>query len=729
MDILQELNAQQREAVTAPEGPVLILAGPGSGKTRVLTHRVAFLVKHQNVYAWRIMAVTFTNKAAREMRDRLVDLLGASQAGELTLGTFHAICARILRREAPHIGISRDYVIFDTADQLNVVKQAIRELNLDEKKYRPSAVLNAISRAKNELIGPDDYQAQSYYEEVVRRIYERYQAILQASNAFDFDDLIMSVTRLFDERPDILAQYQEKYRHVLVDEFQDTNMAQYVLVLQLTGRWRNLFCVADEDQSIYRWRGADYRNISRLRDDFEELNQIVLEQNYRSTQIILDAARSIIRHNRNRVDKELFTDRGRGPRIIAYEAFDEEDEARYIIDRIVALQRQNGTNLGDCAVMYRTNAQSRAIEDAFIRAGLPYKLVGATRFYARREIKDVLAFLRLAHNPTDSVSLARVINVPPRGIGRKTLGQLEREAQERDVPAWDILQALDRDGAVTFGTRADNALGGFAAMLEEWILSAGDIGVAQLMDLVVESSGYRDYVLDGTEEGRERWDNIMELRGVAAEYEDMTLTEFLADVALVSEVDNLSDEVDAPSLLTLHAAKGLEFPVVFITGLEEGILPHQRSFDDPEEMAEERRLLYVGITRAKDRLYLTHVFRRTFRGQSDVAAPSRFLEELPGELLEGTFARAGGGKAARGRRRTVDRYTQRASSWQPSRRRAEERRAAQFRAGERVRHPTFGEGIIIESRLHRDDEEVSVVFEGSGIKRLLVSFANLEKLS
>jgi DNA helicase-2/ATP-dependent DNA helicase PcrA len=732
MDILNGLNPQQRQAVTAPDGPVLVLAGPGSGKTRVLTHRVAYLVSHQDVYPWRIMAVTFTNKAAREMRDRLVELLGASRAGELTLGTFHATCARILRREAPNVGISRDYVIFDTGDQLNVTQQVIRELNLDEKKYRATAILNAISRAKNELIRPQEFRAQSYYEEVVRRIYERYQAILRANNAFDFDDLIMAVTILFDEHPDILKGYQEKYRYVLVDEFQDTNMAQYILVLQLTAHWRNLFCVADEDQSIYRWRGADYRNIARLRDDFEDLTQIVLEQNYRSTQTILDAARAIIRYNPNRVDKLLFTDRGQGTQIVTYEAYDENDEAQFVVDRIIDLRRRRVARYGDCAVMYRTNAQSRAIEDAFVRAGLPYKLVGATRFYARREIKDVLAYLRLIHNPTDSVSLARVINVPPRGIGRKTLGQLERAAQERAVPAWDVLRRLDAPGEKDpFGTRARKALGDFAKLLRGWLALTDGLSVVELIDAVLERSGYRDYVLDGTVEGRERWDNILELRGVAAEYQDMTLTEFLADVALVSDVDNLTDEVDAPTLLTLHAAKGLEFPVVFITGLEEGIFPHQRSFEDPEEMAEERRLMYVGVTRAKERLYLTRVFRRTLRGQSDVADASRFLSDIPEKLVQGTYSGTtrGAAQPARRRVRSYLRPNDQATSWRPSLRPVAKRPVAQFRAGQRVRHPQFGEGIVIESRLQSDDEEVSVVFEEAGIKRLLVSFAALEKLS
>ena len=715
MDILAQLNPQQCQAVAAPDGPILVLAGPGSGKTRVLTHRVAYLVEERDLYPWRIMAVTFTNKAAREMRERLVRLLGDARAGELTLGTFHAICARILRREAEHVGLSRDYVIFDTGDQLNVARQALRELNLDAKKYRPSAILNAISRAKNELVTPDTFVPQSYYEEVVRRVYERYQAILRANNACDFDDLIVQVTQLFDERPDVRERYQERYRHVLVDEFQDTNMAQYVLLLQLTGRWRNLFAVADEDQSIYRWRGADYRNIARLRDDFQDLHEIVLEQSYRSTQTILDAARAVIRHNPNRVDKALFTERGRGVRIVVHEAYDESAEARFVVEQIAALRRRGVARYGDCAVMYRTNAQSRALEDALVRAGLPYRLVGATRFYARREIKDVLAYLRLVHNPTDSVSLARIINVPPRGIGKKTLGELERTARRHGVSAWRVLQGLDELGA-GFGTRARKALARFTAMVEGWVQQVGQVGVAQLMDRVLDESGYRDYLLDGTDEGRERWENVLELRNVAAEYADLTLTDFLADVALVSDVDNLSADADAVTLLTLHAAKGLEFPVVFIVGLEDGMLPHKRSFDDPEEMAEERRLMYVGMTRAKDRLYLTRAFRRTFQGESSVSDPSRFLLDIPETLVQGQGSQIG---------------RQRRSSFVPPQREERldrPRHAAQFQAGERVEHPTFGEGVVIESQVRGTDEEVTVVFAKGGTKRLLTSMTRLEKI-
>jgi DNA helicase-2/ATP-dependent DNA helicase PcrA len=408
--------------------------------------------------------------------------------------------------------------------------------------------------------------------------------------------------------------------------------------------------------------------------------------------------------------------------IVTYEAYDENDEARYVVDQIFALRDRGAVRYGDCAVMYRTNAQSRALEDAFVRAGMPYRLVGATRFYARREIKDVLAFLRLVHNPTDSVSLSRVINVPPRGIGKKTLGQLERVAQERDVPAWDVLRTLETTTPASspFGTRAYKALANFARLLKGWIDWAEGASIAALMEHVLERSGYQDYILDGTEEGQERWANILELRSVAAEYENLTLTEFLADVALVSEVDNLSDDVDAPTLLTLHAAKGLEFPVVFITGLEEGVLPHQRSFEDSEEMAEERRLMYVGITRAQDRLYLTRAFRRTLWGQSDVSSPSRFLDDIPVELLQGSYG-------VKSRSSTPAAKT-RMTRWDSSFSTVPSAREPQFQPGQRVRHSSFGEGVILQSKLQGEDEEVSVEFEGIGIKRLLVSFARLEKL-
>ena len=717
VDLIKGLNPQQQKAVTASDGPVLVLAGPGSGKTRVLTYRVAYLVQELDMAPWRVMAVTFTNKAAREMQERLEQLLGPSRGRSLTLGTFHAICARILRREAEAAGISRDYAIFDADDQLRLIRQAIRDLNLDDKRYRPQAVHGAISRAKNELVPPEAYSTGSYFGEVVKRIYERYQALLAANSGLDFDDLLMVTVRMLGQRPDVLVKYQERYCHVLVDEFQDTNQAQYALLRQLSGLHHNLFCVADEDQSIYAWRGADYRNIRRLRDDHPDLVTILLEQNYRSTQTILDAAQAVIRHNSDRTDKALFTYRGRGLKIVVHESYDQDDEARFVVDTIAQLAAQQEVCPGDCAVMYRTNAQSRAFEDAFIRAGLPYKLVGATRFYARREIKDLIAFLRLIHNPADGVGLTRVINVPPRGIGQKTMVALEDVARKRGISIYEVLTDTS-EASSSLGARAQRVLATFLEMLEGWIAARATLTVAQLIDRVLEDTRYADYLRDGTEEGEERWANVLELRNVAAEYESLTLTDFLADVALVSDVDNLSDGANAPTLLTLHSAKGLEFPVVFITGLEEGLLPHNRSFDDPEQMAEERRLSYVGLTRAKDRLFLTYAFMRHRYGDSEPSIPSRFLSDIPPELMDGSWRR-GAKPCARVERSD----SPSAAPYPPS-----AIRHSAFCAGQRVRHATFGEGLVVGSGADGSDEIVTVIFDGVGLKRLVASLAPLEHL-
>jgi DNA helicase-2/ATP-dependent DNA helicase PcrA len=709
--LLKDLNSQQRAAVTASDGPVLVLAGPGSGKTRVLTHRVAWLILERSLSPRRVMAVTFTNKAAREMRERLQYLLGHARAGSLTLGTFHATCARILRREAGAAGIPRDYVIFDADDQRALVRQVLRELDIDVKQYRPAAVHGAISRAKNELIPPEAYQPSSYFGEIVRRVYERYQEQLRANGGLDFDDLLVETVRLFREHPEVLRRYQERYLHILVDEFQDTNIAQYILLRQLAAGHRNLFAVADEDQSIYRWRGADYRNITRLREDYPDLAVYLLEQNYRSTQIILDVAQAIIRRNPNRTEKRLFTRRGTGPKVTIHEAYDQDEEALFVVNTIAELALQGKARPGDCAVMYRTNAQSRALEEAFLRAGLPYRLVGATRFYARREIKDLVAFLRLVHNPTDATSLARIINVPPRGIGKRTLLALEEAARAQGVPLWQIIEEVGtRRNTLSLGGRAQGAVTRFYRMVHGWIEAREEATVVQLIDRVLAETGYEAYLRDGTEEGDDRWDNVQELRAVAAEYASLTLTDFLADVALVSDVDNLVDGVDAPTLLTLHSAKGLEFPVVFITGLEEGMLPHSRSLDDPESLAEERRLMYVGVTRARDRLYLTYAFRRAHYATSEPNVPSRFLEELPPHLTEGTRTRAG--------RRQVEQAATWATGWTPTPQVA----IPSFTTGDWVTHRVFGRGVVLESQVRGDDEEVTVAFETAGLKRIMGSY-------
>ncbi|MFN8597119.1 MAG: UvrD-helicase domain-containing protein [Anaerolineae bacterium] len=734
MDLLHGLNPQQARAVEAPDGPVLVLAGPGSGKTRVLTHRVAYLVEQRKVWPRQILAVTFTNKAAREMRERLDKLLGATRSGELTLGTFHSICARWLRRDAPEIGLARDFVIFDDDDQQTLVKNVLKELNIDDKRYKPSAVLNAISTAKNELVTPEQYQPPSYWHEMVRRIYPRYQELLRQSNGLDFDDLLLEVVRLLDQRPQVLARYQERYQHILVDEFQDTNTAQYAMLKLLAARSHNLFVVGDEDQSIYKWRGADFRNIQRFREDNARVTEIVLEQNYRSTQTILDAARGVIDKNTHRTRKNLFTQRSGGTAVSIYEAYNQDDEAQYVVEMIQKMIRAKEHALSDFAVFYRTNAQSRAIEDAFVRSGLPYRLVGGTRFYARREVKDVLAYLRLVHNPHDAVSLTRVINVPARGIGAKTIEALDAAARQKKQTLYQLLSELNSPNAVNVAgltPKARQSLVAFAQLIDRWIDSQQrGQNVADLIDLILKDSGYRQYVDDGTDEGRDRFDNIKELRNVASDYTravgDDPLAEFLEDVALVADVDSLRDQVDAPVLMTLHAAKGLEFPVVFITGLEDGLLPHSRALEDPDEMAEERRLCYVGITRAKDRVFLTYAFRRTMWGSSDISTPSRFLNDIPKSLISGagSFAGVKPKEAAAIKAATWDTPTSRSAPPPPP----TPTRQPAFRAGQRVKHAAFGEGIVVETRIERNDEEVTVAFKKAGIKRLLVSFANLQKL-
>lgn len=741
--IVEGLNEPQRRAVTAGKGPVLVLAGPGSGKTRVLTHRVAYLVEEMAVAPWQIMAVTFTNKAAREMKERVERLLAGRVQG-LTIGTFHATCAQILRREAQHLpGYEQDFVIFDTDDQTQVIKQALADLNLDPQKFHPNRMRGGIGAAKNELVTPQNYEAQNYLAAVTQRVYARYQEILVANNAMDFDDLLMNSVLLFDARPDVLAKYQERYEHVLVDEYQDTNTTQYELLNRLVARRRNLFVVGDTDQSIYKWRGADFRNIHRFRQHYPDSQMILLEENYRSTQVILDAAKAVIRRNAERVDKDLFTRRSGGSPIVVEEAYDERAEADAVVTTIQRLLLE-GHSAGDCAVMYRTNAQSRALEDAFLRAGMPYKLVGATRFYSRKEIKDLLAYLRVVNNPADAVSFERMVNVPPRGIGKKTVQQLQEwGAQQGRQPAEALLHLVsDSSLAHNFTGRALNALSRVGQMLRAWVAVRDSATVGELFDLIVEQIEYQKYLDDGTEEGQDRWANVMELRNVALVAGDLSLNDFLEQVSLVSDVDNLAEDANAPTLLTLHSAKGLEFPVVFITGLEEGMLPHSRALEDGEELAEERRLFYVGITRARDRLYLLHAFRRTFFGMSEVAIPSRFISDIPAHLMSGNGA-------GNRRKQTISQ----AGSWhwdssQPAKRtpdisshplmRAKSREtnaagnnekppaAARYRTGQRVQHASFGEGIVIESKPTGNDEEVTVAFKAVGIKKLAASFANLE---
>ena len=716
MDFLDKLNPQQRQAVTAGAGPVLVLAGPGSGKTRVLTQRVAYLIAHEGVRPYQMLAVTFTNKAAREMSNRVHDILGELPAAGLWLGTFHSICARLLRRESEHLPFDASYVIYDEDDQDRLVKRAIRDLNLDEKTYRPQSVHGAISRAKNELIFPEVYPTQTYRDEVVKRVYKRYQELLKQNNAVDFDDLLLWTAHLLSEFPTVREKYARRFRHVLVDEFQDTNFAQYVLLKHLAAGHNNIFVVGDPDQSIYRWRGADYRNVQRFEQDFPDTRVILLEQNYRSRQTILDAAMAVIDRNPHRHRRRLFTERGPGEKLSYYEALDDYSEAAFVVDTIASLVASQTCEPGDCAVMYRTNAQSRLLEEAFLQARLPYRLVGAQRFYGRREVKDIIAYLRLVHNPADEISLERVINLPPRGIGDKTFLALHTAARGANTSPSAVLMDLARGETSPFWPqftgRAVLPLAEFGALLSNWQAEARRATVTELFDRIANDINYQAYIDDGTDEGAERWENVQELRRLTVEYENRTLIDFLENVALISDQDTLVEGKNAPTLLTLHAAKGLEFGTVFIAGLDDGILPHSRSFDEPEAMEEERRLFYVGITRAKDRLYLLRALRRGGRSYAEETIPSRYLDDIPPELLSGNV-RIGCSLRAQ------------TPTWLRSDPITATVKEAHFRAGMRVQHPTWGEGIVLNSRLQDNDEAVDVVFESVGIKRLAASLANL----
>ena len=726
MDILATLNPTQREAVEAIEGPVLILAGPGSGKTRVITHRVAYLVKVCGISPHRIIAVTFTNKAAREMRERLEQLLG--QAIEaLTLGTFHAICARVLRREGKAIGLESSFVIYDEDDQLRMVKQVLEELGLDPKQYAPQALRSAIGAAKSRLISPEEYAklVSSYFEEIVHRVYQRYQQLLSQGRAVDFDDLLMRTVQLFRDHPKILARYGSRYIHILVDEFQDTNIVQYMLMKQLAGKYRNLCVVGDPDQSIYSWRFADLRNILSFEKDYPEARVVFLEQNYRSTKTILEVASDVISVNVLRKPKRLWTENEDGTPVTVIEGYNAEEEAQSVVNEIEKLVNQEQIAFKDCAVMYRVNAQSRVLEETFLRYGVPYKLVGGTRFYQRQEVKDIIAYLRVIHNPQDNVSLTRIINVPGRGIGHKTINTMQSWAKAHDTSLFEALEQISHDAVAgeakqSLPSRIVQALAGFDALMANLTAQSNKLSLSGLVDEILEHTGYRAYILD-KEDGEERWENIMELRGVASEYDefspDEALTTFLEKVSLVSDIDELDAKTDAVTLITLHQAKGLEFPTVFIVGLEEGILPHRRSFDNPEEMEEERRLCYVGITRAKKRLYLLRSYRRSLFGGSTANPPSRFLQDIsphrisPRRLWEDTptlVATADVVEHPRVSHRLVGTLT--------------------LRVGDRVNHNKFGRGIVMNCSPTKGDQELTVVFEGAGVKKLLASLAPLEKI-
>ncbi len=737
-DLLEDLNLAQREAVEHGDGPLLIVAGPGSGKTRVITHRIAYLVKVCGVTPYSILAMTFTNKAAREMRDRLGHLVGP-YSDALTVGTFHSFCARLLRREGERVGLPSNYSIFDDDDQISAIKRCLEESDYDPKRYPPRAVLAAISRAKS---GLQDSQAMAqhavgdYFEEVCARVYRRYEDLLAQNGAVDFDDLLLRTAQLFRQFPEVLQSYQRRYNYLMVDEFQDTNVAQYRISQMLARSHHNFCVVGDPDQSIYSWRSADVRNILNFRDDYPGARIISLGQNYRSTGNILNAAKGLIAANGQRLENNLFTENSIGLPVQLHEAYTDDEEADSVIAEIGRLNREEGFKLGDCAVLYRVNAQSRALEEACLSQGLKYRLVGGTRFYQRREIKDLAAYLRLLFNPQDDVNLSRIINVPPRGIGAKSIQQLGGWAAHRGVPLYQGMQeiaaasAARRPCPAPLSNRAVASVTRFVENIDRLTALSRELEIVKLIDLVLEESGLRRHIQESDDRPEERWENVLAFRAIAQEFNAETppdgLATFLERTALVSQVDEYEEAEDSLTLITLHQAKGLEFPVVFIVGLEEGLLPHSRSMESDQELEEERRLCYVGMTRAEQRLYLLRAFRRGFRNGTGggPAVASRFLREIP----EGLVASAGLGSSrtlsppriASGASLRAAALAAAAASPPP---------APSLRVGDMVRHRAFGEGIVTAYNPAAADDEITVEFSGGiGVKRLLLSYAPLEKL-
>ena len=722
LDLLTGLNPPQRAAVTAEDGPLLIFAGAGSGKTRVLTHRIAWLIQQGRAEPGEILAVTFTNKAAREMRGRVEQLLNLT-AGGIWMGTFHAIGVRILRRDGSADGIDRHFVIYDEADRLSVVKRVMNEMRLDEKRYPPGGMVALISRAKDEVITAQDQAAAAgtHNEELAAQIRVRYDAVLEQNRALDFDDLLMRTVWLFDRHPEVLEKYQKRFKYIMVDEYQDTNRAQYLMVRHLASKHRNLAVVGDDDQSIYMFRGADVRNILSFERDYPDAQIVKLEQNYRSTQVILDAAYHVIKANPNRADKRLWTDRPGGPKVVVAQTYDEQEEAQAVAREALRLVAEGDYRLGDLAVLYRTNAQSRALEEVLLRRGVPYRLIGGLRFYERREVKDVMAYLRLVANAQDTLSFSRVINVPRRKLGEKSLAQLGYWADAHGMSAWDALTRLDEMSELTGSARA--SLAEFRDLINEVRAASQERRLVETIDLLLMRSAYERYVKESGSDGDERWANVLELRGLASEYDGLPpgegLQAFLEETALMSDVDTLDDRAQGMTLITLHMVKGLEFPVVFMLGMEEGLFPHSRSLDSPSGLEEERRLAYVGMTRAKDRLYLFHTFRRHLWGSANLNLPSRFLKDIPAELVDGSAGIPQG---------VPDPSMAPARVVEAARPSAPVELVQRFHPGDQVEHRSWGRGTVLKSTMTRTDEEIIVKFDRVGMKILAVSLAPIVKV-
>ncbi|MCD8390878.1 MAG: DNA helicase PcrA [Firmicutes bacterium] len=726
--LLEGLNDRQKEAVTATEGPLLVLAGAGSGKTRVLVSRIAYILEKGYAKPLQILAITFTNKAANEMKERVIKLIG-DKCGGMWIGTFHSMCARILRNCIDLIGYSRDFVIYDSADTKTLIKECIAELDLDEKNYSPRYVSSVISGAKNDMMDVEIFEREyrnDYRMGMVAKLYRLYQSKLKSSNALDFDDIILLTVKILSKNKDVLLKYQSMFEYVLVDEYQDTNNSQYMLINLLSGGYGNICVVGDEDQSIYGFRGANIDNILNFQKDYTDARVIKLEQNYRSTQNILNSANAVIHNNSERIGKTLWTDNGDGDKIIVHTSSNEYDEGRFVAGEVKKYYADNGA-FGDCAVLYRTNAQSRVIEEMMMRSGIPYRVLAGLRFYDRKEIKDVIAYLRIVHNPSDDLSLKRVINEPKRKIGKVTVEKAQAIAAQSGSSVFDVISAADRYAELS---SAAPRLKVFAALIKSFIDIKDTLPITDLVRKIVDDSGYRAALEEEKSvENQTRLDNIDEFMTVAGEFEnnenyDGTLSEFLAGISLVSDIDSYDELEDTVSLMTIHSAKGLEFPVVFLVGLEEGLFPGTRSIGDEKALEEERRLCYVAITRAMKKLYITKTVSRTIFGRTEQSMESRFLKELPKEYISeeqdlpsAALEFAGGFGSFTPKSRKNDTAVKISS---PS--------GERYTAGEYVEHKKFGVGQIISVQEFGDDAILQINFELVGMKQLMANFAKLKKI-
>lgn len=732
--LLNGLNPQQQNAVKATDGPLLIMAGAGSGKTRVLTHRIAYLMVGKGVNPYNILAITFTNKAAREMRERIQNMMGGA-ADQIWISTFHSMCVRILRRDIDRIGFNRNFTILDSTDQQSVIKNILKEKNLDPKKFDPRAILGSISSSKNELITPEEYAktAGDYFQQVISDVYTDYQKRLRKNHALDFDDLIMLTIQLFNRVPEVLEYYQRKFQYIHVDEYQDTNRAQYMLVKLLANRFRNLCVVGDSDQSIYRWRGADIANILSFEKDYSNAKVILLEQNYRSTQRILNAANGVIAKNMNRKAKNLWTENPEGSKINYFRADSEQGEGQFVVSKIKEIKNAENRNLSDFAILYRTNAQSRVMEEMLLKSNIEYSIVGGIKFYDRKEIKDILAYLRLIANPDDDISLQRVINVPKRGIGSGSIDKIANFAAMHDMTMFEALESIELIGLSPKITKSASE---FRDLVKNYTQMQEYLSVTELVEEILDKSGYREMLkAEKSIEAQSRLENLDEFLSVTKNFEDgsedKSLVAFLTDLALVADIDKLDDDgekADAVVLMTLHSAKGLEFPIVFLMGMEEGVFPHSRSLMEEAEMEEERRLAYVGITRAEKELYITNAQMRTLFGRTNMNPPSRFIKEIPEDLIEGVEPASSG--------RGNSPFGSSSHSRMQNRRKAVVRPSIEstggddvsWAVGDKAVHGKWGTGTVVSVKGSGEGTELDIAFpKPVGIKRLLAKFAPITK--